>query len=815
MNKFRFHKIKILPLKLILVIYLLISFTVLLWWTDPHFLPQGSISIWDRNGILLFEYVTDLGKKQPISFADFPPHLIHAVVASEDAGFWTNPGVDAGAIVRAVIQNLEKGQIVSGASTITQQLVRSTTMPTKNLSAQKNPIRKVREIFMALRLNMRLSKQEILTDYLNEMYFGNLAYGIQSGAQFYFNKDAKQLSLAESALLIGLIPQPDSRNPLRYAENAKIAQKEVLSRMVKQRYISEDQALVAQNEPLAYANSYPQMKAPHFVSYIKDQLDGLGIDIRQGLKVYTTLDYPTFTLSEEIARSWIDKLAPLHDLSNASLVLIKNDTGEILDMLGGTNYFAATSSGQVNMAVSPRQPGSTLKPITYAVSFAQGFNPATLLYDVRKTYLTKKGEGFSPNNYDGRFHGLILVREALGSSLNVPAIDMLDRIGIENFLKTAVEMGITTFADESRYDLAITLGGAETKLVDLTNVYATFARGGRYILPYAISKITNDQGKLIYQHKDVSAKAVFGEKSQQIAFLITDILADPKARILSFGEKNPLVLSRPAAAKTGTTTDWHDNWTFGYTPTFTVGVWVGNNDNHPMRSITGIVGAAPIWNQFFEEFLKDKPLEQFTKPVGIKEVEICKSSGQLPDGLCPEKIKEYFIDGTQPNSKSTLHKIVNIDIRNNLLAGNCNSPYIKEKIFVDYPPQVYSWAVAEHLETIPQQFSPLCAGDLGTSDGEFIEVTSPINQAVFESAPKLLPKQAVVFEVKVSADIHTVSWYVDQSLYQTTVNFPFQVSWKPVVGSHSLKAIGHTVSGTSTSSTEVKFSVVDYKSIID
>lgn len=786
-------------------------FVFLFFWTQPNIKDYGTVKIWDRNNILLYEAAENVGKKTPVVFDQIPQYVISATVASEDVSFWTNPGVDFKAILRSLYLNFNSRKIVSGASTITQQLARSIIISPEQ-AYQQNLIRKIREILIALRLNIAYPKKQIITMYLNQMYYGNLSYGIQSASRTYFNKDVNQLSLAESAFLTGLISSPDRRNPFTNFREAKARQLQVLDLMVKQGFISSDKAQDAKEEQLSLEAKNSGIKAPHFVHFILDEKDKLITNTDQGVNIYTTLDYPTFLLSEDIAKSWVKTLGTQHDLTNAALVLINNSSGEILDMLGGIDYFDATSSGQVNMTTALRQPGSALKPVTYAASFMQGNTPATLIYDVKKVYKTKKGEGFTPNNYDGRYHGLVLAREALASSFNLPAVEMLNRIGIANFLKVVRDLGITTFTEENRYDLSITLGGGEVKLLDLTNVFASLARGGEYKSPYAIEKITTDQGKILYQHKDGQTKQVLGKNGAQVAFLISDILSDPKARIPGFNEKNPLVLSRPTAVKTGTTSDWHDNWTVGYTPDFTVGVWVGNNNNQAMRDITGVVGAAPIWNQFFEEFLKGKPKNQFIRPDKIKEVEACALSGKLPDGLCPEKTSELFIEGTEPKEISNLHKKVRIDKRNGLLAGqSCQKDFVEEKIMINYPPEVYTWALEDNQEVIPQQFSPLCGFDQVTSNEPFLEITYPRSGTVFESAPSLINNEAAVFEVNVSQDINRVSWYIDNILLETSSIFPFHISWKPIPGKHTIKAIGKTKENVKVTSQEINISVVDYK----
>lgn len=785
-------------------------FVFLYFWTLPSFNNSGTIKVWDRNGTLLYESAGNVGKKTPVTYERLPKNLINAAISSEDTTFWTNSGVDVFAILRSLTLNIRAGKIVTGASTITQQLARVSVI-SPNQIPERSLIRKIREVLIALRINYSFSKKDILTKYFNQMYFGNLSYGVQSASTTYFNKNTEKLSLAESAFLVGLLSSPDARNPYVNFKSAQTRQFQVLDQMVKNKYISKIEAEQARNEKLTLSKNTTEIKAPHFVHYVLDEFSLLGIKNSSGINIYTTLDYPTFKLSNEIANLWIEKLKDEHGLSNAALVLLKNDTGEIVSMLGGIDYFDEKHSGEENMAVAKRQPGSALKPVTYAAAFMKGYTPATLIYDVKKVYKTRKGEGFTPNNYDGRFHGLVLAREALASSFNLPAVEMLSRIGIPFFLDIAKKMGITTFTQEDRYDLSLTLGGGEVRLLDLTNVFAGFARGGVYKETYAIQKITSDNGKTLYEHKDNNAVEVLGNNSKQIAYLITNILSDPKARIPGFGEKNPLVLSHPAAVKTGTTTDWHDNWTVGFTPSYTVGVWVGNNDNTAMREITGVVGAAPIWNQFLEEFLKGKPVEHFTVPDRIKKVQVCALSGKLPDGLCPEKINEVFLAGTEPKEKSNLNKEVLIDIRNNLLADNkCPQEFIKKKIFINYPPEVYTWAVENGQEVIPNKYSDFCSSDKKISGKTYLVITNPREKAVFESAPLLVRDEKLDFEVNYSSNIQKVSWFVDSMLVKDSFDAPFTASWKLTVGKHTVTAVGVADTGEKIITPTVSFRVVEF-----
>lgn len=598
----------------------LVSLVWLGWWTAPKIQPFGTIKILDSNGTLLYESAQAVGSKQPISYEQLPESYKLAVVAAEDETFWHNPGIDLVAMARSLWLNLTRQRIVSGASTITQQLAR-TSVIAPNQPVSRSLVRKLREILIALRLTLSHSKPEILQMYSNTVYFGRRTYGIQAAAQEYLAKDAATLSLAESSLLVGMLASPEARNPFVYPEAARAAQVHVLELLRDRQQITLDEYDAALAEPLALSQASALTSstgvAAHAAQAVLQELAERGIPSQQGINVYTTLDFPTQRLAHDTAARWVTTLAAKHDLSNAAVVVIENQTGHILAMVGGVESNLATQSAQVNMATALRQPGSALKPITYAAAFMQGMTPATMLQDERQVFPTKTGEGFAPNNYDGRYHGPVTVRTALGSSLNIPAVAVLHQVGIGNFLDLAQAMGITSFTQTDRYDLALTLGGGEVRLTELTNVYATFARGGRFLPASLITRIEDDLGQEIYQSPVAQPRQVLGSAGESVAYMITDILADPLARMPGFGERSPLTLSVPAAVKTGTTTDWHDNWTVGYTPAYTVGVWVGNNNNHPMDHITGVVGAAPIWHDFLESFLKDKPTRQFVRPPGM------------------------------------------------------------------------------------------------------------------------------------------------------------------------------------------------------
>ena len=410
--------------------------------------------------------------------------------------------------------------------------------------------------------------------------------------------------------------------------------------MVKAGFITEAQAASAKAEKITLQENRYDVRAPHFVQFVVDQLREKYSDefiSSAGLKIYTTLDLDLQEEAQSIARRHVAELSD-HSISNASVVALDPRTGEILVMLGSLDYFDETIHGAVNMALAKRQPGSAIKPITYAAAFEKNYTPATVIEDERTVFTSEQGEIYLPLNYDGKFHGPVRVREALANSYNVPAVKVLHHIGMPAFLTTARELGISTF-DDDKYWLSVTLGGGEVRLLDLVSAYGAFANGGVRAEPFAISRIVDSQGNVLFQQTPV-LRPVLGERGPSIAYLISDILSDNSARIFSFGPNSPLKLNFPAAAKTGTTTDYRDNWTVGYTPELVAGVWVGNSDNAPMKRVSGITGAAPIWHDFMEFTLKGKSGWGFSRPRNIVEVEICPLSGLLPAPNCQVTVRE-------------------------------------------------------------------------------------------------------------------------------------------------------------------------------
>ncbi len=619
-----------------------------------------SVKIYDRNHILLREVFNE-GRRTRVGLATLPRHLLQATIAVEDASFYSNAGVDPMALVRVAYQAVLEGEVVSGASTITQQYVRHIAFPDKERLARSYE-RKLKEIVLALIMTQRFSKEEILEGYLNEIYYGNLAYGVEAASQVIFAKSAAELDLAEAAMLAGLPQAPLAYDPLDPAADAqklvKTRQRTVLDLMVRAGFISAAEADRAAGEPLTYSDpAADAFLAPHFVVYVNKLLEEeLGPErmATGGLAVETTLDLQLQSAVEGIVRERVDAVRERNNLTSAAAVVLEPRTGQILAMVGSKDYWDDAIDGRVNVALSQRQPGSSIKPITYAAAIEQGIPAWTMLWDVPMTRGTPQGL-YQPVNYDGVFHGPVRLRTALANSYNIPALKLLEMVGVKEMIRTANRMGIASLDPESdRYGLSLTLGGGEVTLLELTNAFATLANGGGAVRPNPILRITKSDGTVLYER--AADRASF-EPAKALepgtAYIVTDILSDNAARAPAFGTTSPLSVSVKAAAKTGTTNDYRDNWTVGYTPFLTVGVWAGNADNSAMRGSTGVTGAAPIWHDVIEKVVVSRenmamvkearesmgfPMTtSFDRPREISEVSVCvlESLNRLGP-TCPE-----------------------------------------------------------------------------------------------------------------------------------------------------------------------------------
>ncbi|MDZ4209684.1 MAG: transglycosylase domain-containing protein, partial [Candidatus Curtissbacteria bacterium] len=554
-------------------------------------------------------------------------------------------------IVRAAKVNVLGGSL-QGGSTITQQLVKSAF-----LTPDRTVTRKVKELYLAFRVEMAFSKDRILEMYLNQVPYGGTAWGVSAAAEQYFGKSVKDLTLAEAALLAGLPQAPSYYSPFgQDPQRAKDRQKTVLARMVDSHYITRDQAEQAAAEDIKFQASIVDIRAAHFVMYVREYLAekyGESIAAQGGLKVTTTLDLDIQEDAQKIVADNIAKLKPLN-VGNGAAVVTKPKTGENLAMVGSKDFFDVEGDGNVNVTIALRQPGSSIKPINYATALEHKLiTAATVIMDAPTTF-SGGPKPYRPVNYDGRFHGPVQVRYALGNSFNIPAVKVLALNGVVEMIKMAREMGITSFQDESRYGLSLTLGGGEVKMTEMAIAFGVFANEGVRIDLTPVLKVEDSKGRVLEEFKQKTGKRVL---TPETSFLISSILSDNSARTAAFGPSSQLVIrGKNVAVKTGTTDDKRDNWTIGYTPTYLVASWVGNNDNKPMNQnlASGVTGAAPIWNSIMTNILKDKVNESFKVPSGVKGMEVCSVTGGLKSEGCGGRF-EYFLVGTEPK-KDTFTK---------------------------------------------------------------------------------------------------------------------------------------------------------------
>jgi len=782
----------------ILFIFSLLSFLAYQYYTIATNLPpvddlQARASqfettrLYDRNGNLIYEIIDpNAGRRTYVRLDEISPYLVAATLATEDKDFYNNPGFDLFGILRAMVQNYTAGGTVSGASTVTQQLARILLLSSEE-RYERTVQRKAREIVLAAEITRKYSKDEILELYLNEIFYGNLAYGIEAAAETYFNTTADQLDLAQASFLAGLPQAPAVHDIFSNRDGTLLRHKDVLNLMYQ---LSEEEncievsnsdvpVCVTLNDAVAaaqYIEGYTfnprtfNLPFPHWINYIRvlleEKYDAQTI-YRSGFRVYTTLDPDLQNYAQQSVRQQVEALAE-KKATDGALVAIRPQTGEILAMVGSADFFNDAIAGQVNMTLAPRQPGSSIKPLTYTAAFEKGWTPSTLIWDVASEFPPSGEESdtrdpYKPVNYDGKFHGPVLVRTALGSSYNVPAVKTLDFVGIyddpetsqkDGFINFASKMGITTLT-RNDYGLSLTLGGGDVTLLEMTGAYAIYANNGNRIPPHAITRIEDHFGNLVYEYETPAASQVI---SAEHAYLITDILADNDARKPAFGANSVLRLPFKAAVKTGTTNDYRDNWTLGYTPDIAIGVWVGNADYSNMENISGVAGAAPIWSDVMQWAIQRYNGGQpsvFPQPAGITEAVVCAVSGTLPSEECPSQKREIFASSQPPlDKKEDLWKKVEIDGWTGLLANSSCDNYEVEKVTLNVKDK---WAIKwltekdagkEWAKSMgfdePILFTPEkeCSGDEGSLKLMFVGLMdnmtisqSPLDISILVSAP--------------------------------------------------------------------------------
>lgn len=612
-----------------------------------------STKIYDRTGENILYEIHGEEKRTLVPLSEIPDNLKWATISIEDKDFYKHGGFSLWAIFRTMATNVLFGR-KGGGSTLTQQFVKNAV-----LTNEKTYTRKIKELMLAYRLEKKFSKDEILKMYFNEIPYGSTAYGAEAASRRYFGKKVKDINLAEAAILAALPQAPSRYSPYGTHKDLLMERQHyILDLMAEQKYISKEQAEEAKKEEVKFKDPAENIIAPHFVMYIKEILSekyGEKMIEQGGLKIYTTLDLYKQKIAEEMIDKWAVENEKKYSGKNAALVSLDPKTGQVLVMVGSRDYFNDEIDGQVNVATSLRQPGSSIKPIVYAASFIKGYTPDTVLYDVVTNFSTDPAKPYEPHNYNDKENGPVTIRRALAGSLNIPAVKAIYLTGIDNVLKLANEMGYTSLNDKNRFGLSLVLGGGEVKLIEHANAFGAFAREGEVHPLSVILKIEDKNGKIIDEFKEEKKKAFDAEIARQI----NDILSDNAARAFIFGEKNYLTLgSRPVAAKTGTTNDYHDAWTIGYTPSLVTGVWVGNSDNAAMsRGADGSKIAAPIWHDYMEKVLGDTPIESFKKPEIVKtgkpvldgntagevRVKIDRASGLLATEFTPESFIEEKI----------------------------------------------------------------------------------------------------------------------------------------------------------------------------
>ncbi|MDP3965030.1 MAG: PBP1A family penicillin-binding protein [bacterium] len=750
---------------------------------DPDKLLERELAqstrIYDRTGeTLLYEIHGDV-KRTLVQLEDIPDHFKNATIAIEDKNFYTHSGFSIAGYVRAAWINITSaGRRRPGGSTITQQLVKNAILTT-----EKTYTRKIKELVLSYQLERKFSKDQILKLYFNEIPYGSVSYGVESAAQIYFSKSAKNLTLAESAILAALPQSPTYYSPYgSHVEDLIGRQHHILDLMVELGMITSEEAETAKTEELLFSPPREQITAPHFVFYVKEQLTekyGEKLVEQGGLKVITTLD----THKQEVAEQSIsDGMAKVqaNGGSNAALAAMDPKTGEILAMVGSADYFDSANDGNVNVTIRPRQPGSSFKPVAYATAFAKGYTPETMLFDVTTNF--GGNPAYIPKNYDGGEHGPISMRRALAGSLNIPAVKTLYLAGLDDTLETAKELGYSTLTDPDRYGLSLVLGGGEVTLLEHVGAFGVFAREGLRHPSASILRVEDSQGQVLEEF----SQEEFRVMEEKVARNINSILSDNSARSYVFGSRSHLLLSdRPVAAKTGTTNDYRDAWTLGYTPSLAAGVWVGNNDNTSMNAgADGSVVAAPIWNAFMNGLLSGTPVETFKSPAVdsvdtmmvngqidlVREVPVDRLTGRAIPEECRDSYPSEFVTTKQYKETHTILHYLWPDFPRGDPPDDPNA----DSQYARWEAAVQLWASGQPgyiTPNKPLQYENCNLREGSEAPSDKITLTTPRQDAVVTQSPLV-----VTLDVDKAVSLQKVETYLDDSLLKTVEEAPFLTS---------------------------------------
>jgi 1A family penicillin-binding protein len=761
-----------------------------------------STKIMDRNGEVLYDIYADQ-RRIPVEFDNIPEYLREATVAIEDKNFYEHQGFDPLGMLRGFSRIFTRGY-AQGGSTLTQQLVKNVL-----LTPERTIFRKIKEFILAVQIERRYSKDEILQMYLNEAPYGGTAWGVEAAAETYFGENVSDLNLIQSAFLAGLPQRPSVYSPYSSYPDAYVDRtKQVLRRMREDGYIDEDQEneAISQLEDLDFQERGADFKAPHFVQYVQKILEeryGERVVEQGGLQVTTTLDLELQDKAQEIVSEEIEKVEGLH-ITNGAAVVIDPQTGEILAMVGSKDFNAPDYDGQVNVTESLRQPGSSFKPITYVTALKKGYNASFLLMDVPTEFPGGAGQPpYKPVNYDGKYRGPVQMRYALANSINIPAVKMLAQVGIKDTLETAYDLGLNSLEPNkdtlSRVGLSLTLGGGEVRLVELTGAYSAFMNQGFRVDPTAILKVEDADGKVLENNEPKKGKRVL---TPEQAYMIVDMLSDNEARSTVFGTNSLLnIPGRQVAVKTGTTNDKRDNWTVGGNQYGVVGVWVGNNDNSPMKQVaSGITGASPIWRRIVLEVLNGKPTTPIEQPGGIVTAAVDTVSGYAAHDGFPSRI-EKFIDGTQPGEDPVHVKLKvcksdgNLATPSDVAAGN----YDEKEYFVfkhedpfAAPGEPNKWqeGINEWLSTQGDERYHPPNDYCGTSNPVNVEFDNPK-----EHSSNLPNSFTVEIRADSTSNINEVSLYIDGERLSTFNNLPYRRDVTLDKGIHKLKATARDENG--------------------
>jgi penicillin-binding protein 1C len=737
-----------------------------------------STRLTDRNGVLLREVRADDGcRSRFVGLHEIGEHAQRAMIAAEDKRFFWHPGVDPLAIARAMGQAVLNRRVVSGASTLTQQLARTVVPRPRTL------LGKIGEMVMAVRIEMSLSKREILEQYMNRAPFGPGLRGIEAASRYYFGKSARDLSLGEAVLLAGMPRRPSAYDPSKRTGPAERRRHRVLERMVAMGTVTREKADLAAAEPIAILKAGSGAGAPHFVRAV---MSG-AIDQRSGRldrpsEVVTTLDAQLQREAEILARSTVSTLSLRH-VTSAAVVVLDNRTGEILAYVGSPDISDAAALGENDGVRAKRQPGSTLKPFVYGLAMEKiAFTAATVLPDV-DLHIVEDGADYHPQNYDGHFHGPVRLREALANSYNVPAVWTASRLGPPEVLGRLRALGFSSLdKDASYYGPAIALGDGEVTLLEITNAYAALARGGARLPVRAVRALRESGGAV----RSIPVADATPTVDPAAAAVITDILGDRHARQASFGERSVLELPFPVAVKTGTSKGFRDNFAVGYTSDVTVGVWVGNFDGSPMQGVSGVAGAGPLFRDVMIAASRGHVLAGEPNRDLVR-AEVCPLSGDLPGPSCPNRHLELFVPGTAPTATCSAHEAVRLDRRNGLRAGpSCPASVVEKRVFERFAPSLLGWAKTAGRPLVPD-YSPLCPGRDPAAVGLRARITYPFDGATFAYDDEASSRPMLTLRAEAPAEATRVRFLVDDRVVGAT-RAPFAVAWRLERGTHRLRA---------------------------